>query len=117
MAEATSSIAQSPTIRITTASVVLAQLRARNAVKAELRKYGLKPTHYAAREISSWAQLYLEDHPNSIAEAKPVVEAWIAQGAFGKRAQRALCANLSSDAQTAEPYKSITSTVQNSGAK
>ena len=75
-------------LRITTASVVLAQLRARNAVKAELRKQGLKVSHYAAREISSWAQVYLDDHPNLIAEAKPVVEAWFAQGVFGKRAQK-----------------------------
>lgn len=67
---------------------MLAQHRARNAVKAELRKQGLKVSHYAAREISSWAQVYLDDHPNLIAEAKPVVEAWIAQGVFGKRAQK-----------------------------
>jgi len=67
---------------------VLAQHRARNAVKAELRKQGLKVSHYAAREISSWAQVYLDDHPNLIAEAKPVVEAWFAQGVFGKRAQK-----------------------------
>ena len=67
---------------------MLAQHRARNAVKAELRKQGLKVSHYAAREISSWAQVYLDDHPNLIAEAKPVVEAWFAQGVFGKRAQK-----------------------------
>jgi hypothetical protein len=117
MAEANHRLAQSPTIRITTASHVLAQLRARNAVKRELQKQGLKVSHYAAREISSWAQVYLDDHPQLLDEARPVVEAWIAQGVFGKRAQRALCANLSSDAQTAEPHKSTTSTVQNSGAK
>jgi hypothetical protein len=81
-------------LRITTASVVLAQLRARNAVKAELRKQGLKVSHYAAREISSWAQVYLDDHPNLIAEAKPVVEAWIAQGVFGKRAQKEFIKHL-----------------------
>ena len=42
MAEANHRLAQSPTIHITTASRVLAQLRARNAVKAELRKQGLQ---------------------------------------------------------------------------
>ncbi len=42
-------------LRITTASVVLAQLRARNAVKAELRKFGIKASHLTAKEISSWA--------------------------------------------------------------
>ena len=43
--------------RITTASHVLAQLRARNAVKDEMRKQGLKVSHYAAREIRSWARV------------------------------------------------------------
>jgi hypothetical protein len=91
MVMAIQSLSQIPTqaqVRITTAAVVLAQLRARNAVKAELRKYGLKPTHYAAREIASWAQVYLDEHPELIAEARPVVEAWIAQGVFGKRAAK-----------------------------
>jgi hypothetical protein len=88
MAEANHRLAQSPTIRITTASHVLAQLRARNAVKRELQKQGHKVSHYAAREISSWAQVYLEDHPQLLDEARPVVEAWIAQGVFGKRAQK-----------------------------
>jgi hypothetical protein len=68
MAEATSSLAQIPTIRITTASQVLAMLRARNAVKDALRAQGLKPTHYAAREITSWARVWLEDHPELIAD-------------------------------------------------
>jgi hypothetical protein len=89
-------------LRITTASVVLAQLRARQAVKRELQKQGLKPTHYAAREITAWAQVYLNEHPQLLDEARPVAEAWIAQGVFGKRAQRALCAKLESDAQRTE---------------
>jgi predicted DNA-binding protein (MmcQ/YjbR family) len=88
-------------IQITSAAHMLAQLRARQAVKRELQKQGLKPAHYAAREISSWAQVYLEDHmaelmPEAIARAR----AMIASGALGKRAQRALCAKLESDAQT-----------------
>ena len=70
MAEATSSIAQSPTIRITTAAHVLAQLRARNAVKDEMRKHGVRLSEIAAKEISSWAQVYLDDHTELIAEAK-----------------------------------------------
>ena len=44
------------TIEITTASVVLARLRARQAVKRELQKAGIKVSNYSAREISSWAQ-------------------------------------------------------------
>src|SRR5260370_20622273 len=88
MAEATASLHQSPQVRITTAAHVLAQLRARQAVKRELQKQGLKASHYSAREISSWGSVYLEDHPELVAEARPVVEAWIAQGVFGKRAAK-----------------------------
>jgi hypothetical protein len=88
MAEATSSIAQILTIRITTASRVLAQLRARNAVKAELRKQGLKVAHYAARDITSWASVYLDDHPELIPAAIEQARAMIASGALGKRAQK-----------------------------
>jgi hypothetical protein len=51
---------QIPTIRITTASKVLAMLRARNAVKDELRKHGVKASHLAASEISGWARVYLD---------------------------------------------------------
>jgi hypothetical protein len=70
---------------------VLAQLRARNAVKEELRKQGLKLTQYSAREITSWANVWLDDHrselmPDAIEEAR----AMILSGAMGKRAQRAL---------------------------
>jgi len=91
MAEANPSIQQTLTAahaRIMTASVVLAQLRARNAVKAELRKQGLKVSHFAAREITSWAHVWLDDHPQLLQEARPVIERWIAQGVFGKRAQK-----------------------------
>jgi hypothetical protein len=76
-------------------------LRSRNAVKDSLRKYGLKPAHYSAREITSWAIVYLDEHhaeliPRAIEEARRM----ILSGAMGKRAQRALCAKLESDAQT-----------------
>lgn len=118
MAEANHRLAQSPTIRITTAAHCLAMLRSRNAVKDELKKHGLKVSAYSARDISVWASVYLDDHsaeliPEAIASAR----AMILSGALGKRAQRALCAELSSDAQRTEAHKSIASTVQNSGAK
>ena len=94
MVMAIQSLSQIPTqaqVRITTAAVVLAQLRARNAVKEELRKRGLKVSHYAAREISSWAQVYLDDHcaelmPEAIASAR----AMILGGVLGKRAAKQL---------------------------
>lgn len=95
MVEATSSIAQSPIIRITTAAHVLAMLRSRNAVKAELRKQGLKVSHLAAREITSWAMVYLDDHraeliPPAIEQARAMILA----GAMGKRAQKAFIKEL-----------------------
>jgi hypothetical protein len=86
--------------RITTAAVVLAQLRARNAVKDQIRKQGLKLTHYTAREITGWANVYLDEHPELIPEAIANARAMILRGDLGKRAQRALCAKLESDAQT-----------------
>ena len=53
------------TIEITTASVVLARLRARQAVKDSLRAQGLKVSDYSAAEIITWARVYLDDHSAS----------------------------------------------------
>jgi predicted DNA-binding protein (MmcQ/YjbR family) len=82
-------------IQLTTASRALAMLRSRQAVKRALQAQGLKPAHYSAREITSWAVVYLDDHhaelmPDAIAQAKRL----ILSGAFGKRSQRALAASL-----------------------
>lgn len=96
MAEANASLQQIPSIRITTAARVLAMLRARQAVKRELQAQGLKVSHYSAREITSWAHVFLDDHhetliPAAIEEAR----AMILRGDLGKRAQRALAAQCS----------------------
>jgi hypothetical protein len=71
-------------------------LRSRNAVKDAIRKQGLKVAQYTAREITSWAILYLEDNratllPEALAQAR----AMILSGAMGKRAR----ANLITNAQ------------------
>jgi hypothetical protein len=76
--------------RITTASVVLSQLRARQAVKRQLQAQGLKVTHYSAKDISVLANQYLADHraeliPPAIEQAR----AMILSGAMGKRAAKA----------------------------
>jgi hypothetical protein len=76
-------------IQLTTAAHCLAMLRSRNAVKDELRKHGVKASHLSARDISVWAQLFLEDHraeliPAALAQAR----AMILSGAMGKRAQK-----------------------------
>jgi hypothetical protein len=88
------------TIQLTTAAHCLAMLRSRNAVKDRIKAEGLKPAHYSAREITSWAILYLEDNratllPDAIAQAR----AMIVRGDFGVKAQRALCTNITTDAQ------------------
>jgi hypothetical protein len=91
---------QFPTIHITTASRALAMLRSRQAVKRELQKQGLKPAHYSAREITSWSMLYLEDHAAELMpEAIERARAMILRSDLGKRAQRELLANITSDAQ------------------
>jgi hypothetical protein len=64
MVEANQSIQQKALIQVTTAAHCLAQLRARNAVKDQIRKQGLKPNHYAAKEITDWANVYLDEHPS-----------------------------------------------------
>jgi hypothetical protein len=83
-------------IQLTTAARCLAMLRSRNAVKEELRKQGLKLTQYSAREITSWANVYLDEHPELFPEALAQARAMILRGDLGKRAQRAL---LNTDAQ------------------
>jgi hypothetical protein len=100
MAEA--SIQQKALIQVTTAARVLAQLKARQAVKHALQARGLKVSDFAASEISSWGRLYLEDHPQLFHEAIAQARAMILAGVCGKRAQRALCAKLESDAQRTE---------------
>jgi hypothetical protein len=104
MAEANASLQQiqvQAQARITTAAKCLAMLRSRNAVKEELRKHGLKLTEFSAAEITSWANVYLDDHHETlIPEAIEEARAMILRGDLGKRAQRALCAKLESDAQT-----------------
>jgi hypothetical protein len=71
--------------RMTMATMTLAQQRARGAVKAEIRKHGIRLSEIAAKDISSWAQVYLEDHAEIVAKAKSIVDLWASQGRFGNR--------------------------------
>jgi len=90
MAEVNRSIPQIHSIRITTAAHILAQLRARQAVKDQLRKRGLKVSHYAARDITVMACEYFAEHRSEL--LPPAIETitrWTLAGEFGKRAQRA----------------------------
>ena len=91
MAEANRSIPQIPTTRITTAAHCLGAMRARDAVKDQLRKQGLKVSHYAARDITVMACEYLSEHRSEL--LPPAIETitrWTLACEFGKRAQRAL---------------------------
>jgi hypothetical protein len=77
------------TIHITTASHCLAMLRARQHVKRELQKQGLKVSAYTAGEIKGWASVYLDDHKEElIPAAREQARAMILSGALGKRAQK-----------------------------
>jgi hypothetical protein len=82
------------------ATMTRAMQVARGAVKEALKRQRVRLADVDAKDISSWALVYLDDHPELIAQARPVIESWFARGVFGKRAQRQLaCANLSSAAQ------------------
>jgi hypothetical protein len=50
------------TIRLTTAAALLAQIRARQAVKDQIKHEGLKVTQFSAREISVMAEAYFDEH-------------------------------------------------------
>ena len=81
MAEANRSIPQIPIIRITTAAHVLAQFRARQAVKDQLRKQGLKVSRYAARDITAMACEYLSEHREELMlSAIATVMQWTLEG-------------------------------------
>src|SRR6266700_1227774 len=67
-------------IQVTTAAYALAMLRARNAVKDQIRKQGLKLSHYAARDIAGWADVYLDEHPELIPAAALPAHAMILEG-------------------------------------
>jgi hypothetical protein len=75
-------------IQLTTAAHCLAMLRSRQAVKAELQRRGLKLTEYSAAEITGWAHVFLNDHPELIPAARREAERMILSGVLGKRAQK-----------------------------
>ena len=72
------------------AVITLARQAATKVVKAHLRARGLKLVHFTAAEIAKLAEDYLDQHGiELIAEARETIPRWIAEGVFGKRAQRA----------------------------
>ena len=68
------------------AVMVLARRAAIEATKQRQQSQGLKPQHFAYREIVTAAEAYLLEHrAQLIAEAKEIVERWQAEGVFGPR--------------------------------
>jgi len=104
-------------IQVTSAAKVLAQLRARNMVKDHIRRRGEKLSAYKSAEITSWARLYVEDHPALQQQCLEEAKKMILAGRLGKRAQKALRAKLSSDAQASSSCFDKTISVQMSDAK
>ena len=115
MAQANGSLSpHNPTFYLASGAVTLALYRARQAVKDAIRRKGEKVSAYPACEIAAMAKAYLAEHRELMVEARATAERWTLDGVFGKRAQRALRAQLSSLAQTPNEPKSTTSVVQNS---
>jgi hypothetical protein len=95
MAEATQRLQQDKLhASMSLATNTLALQRAMKAVKAGLQAQGLRPSHFSHRDLVIRAEQYLAQYrAELIAEATQIVERWLAEGFFGKRAK------LLSDAQ------------------
>jgi hypothetical protein len=73
--------------RLAQAAIALAQHEAEKTVKLTLKRQGLKPQYIARREIVALANEYLAAHrAELLAQARPIIEQWRAEGFFGKRA-------------------------------
>ena len=104
-------------IQVTSAAKVLAQLRARNMVKDHIRRRGEKLSAYKSAEITSWARLYVEDHPALQQQCLEEAKKMILAGLLGKRAQKALRAKLTTNAEKEEQPISTTWAAQISCSK
>jgi len=72
------------------AIMTLARQRAIKAIKQEFHKQGLKLQSMTHREIVVAAEDYLTRHrAELLTEASETIDSWLAEGVFGKRAQRA----------------------------
>jgi hypothetical protein len=62
--------AEKKAIQARVAVRTLARLAARDAVKASIRAQGLKLHAFSARDLSLWAEVWLDEHPGAYAEAR-----------------------------------------------
>jgi hypothetical protein len=107
MVEATPSLtqAQRQAQRQAQAVRVLAMHAAKHEVKEQLRSQGIKVSRLPHREITALAKARLfEDaayRERLIAEARPIVDQWTAEGFFGKRAAQRQLERNSTNMHTA----------------
>jgi hypothetical protein len=73
---------------IAMATMTHAMRLARGVVKEHLKRQRVRLADVEAKDISSWALVYLDDHPALIDEARLAISGWFARGVFGKRAQK-----------------------------
>jgi hypothetical protein len=74
--------------KMSTATIVLARLKAIKAAKHQLHAQGHKPDRMHRYEIVAVGEAYLAAHrAELIAEARQIIERWQAEGFFGKRAK------------------------------
>jgi hypothetical protein len=100
------------------AVAVRAHQVATNAVKASVRRHGLKLSELTARDIRSWADLFLDDHrAELVASAERDIATWPGFEPWRIVPARQLCAELKTNAQTKIESISKGSAVQISGAK
>jgi hypothetical protein len=92
----------------------LARLAAKRAVQGKLREQGVRVTLVPPAEIMRQAGEYLAKHPELYVAAHERAKRMIAEGVFGKRAQRAY---LNNSAQSKEPCSTSTISVRNLGAE
>lgn len=71
---------------------VLARLAAKRVVKDQLRDQGIRVSLVKPSAISELATEWLANHPELYQQALERARRMTAEGVFGKRAQRALCA-------------------------
>ena len=96
----------------------LARQKAIKAIKRQLQARGIRITDVTARDIHIWADAYLAAHRQELIEqAIEMVSSSQELRKLYEREQRQLRANLSNNAQKENEPKSITSTVQISGAE
>jgi hypothetical protein len=67
------------------AIATMAMYRARALVAQELKRHRIRLADTEPREIASWARVYLDEHPEVVAEATETVDLWEAQGRWGPR--------------------------------